>query len=61
MEKNENVEYKMNGKTIIDKDLGVYFTNDLKYHHHICKITATANSRLGVARNTFIELRKFAF
>ena len=63
--KNENVGYKMNGKTIsediIVKDLGVYFTNDLKFHHHICKITATANSRLGVIRNTFHRIEKVGF
>ena len=46
----------MNGKTIsediIVKDLGVYFTNDLKFHQHICKIIATgSNSRLEVIRN----------
>ena len=54
---NENASYFMNEELIsMDdsiKDLGVNFNNDMKFHNHICKITATARSRLAVIRRTF--------
>ena len=57
--------YYMDGRVVSEdthiKDLGVNFQNNLKFDEHICNICATANSRLGIIRNTFhrIELDGF--
>ena len=47
-------------ETVI-RDLGVLFQDDLKFGEHIHKMTAKANSKLGVIRNTFHELNKENF
>ena len=35
------------------KDLGIIFQDNLSFDEHISKITSTANSRLGIIKNTF--------
>ena len=43
------------------KDLGITFQGNLKFDEHISSITSTANSRLGIIKNTFhyIDLAGF--
>ena len=48
-------------ETVIRDDLGVLFQDDLKLAEHIHNMTAAANSKLGVIRNTFFELNKENF
>ena len=63
--RNANILYYMDGKAVDNdsciKDLGVTFQNSLKFDNHINKICATANSRLGIIRNTFHSIDKDGF
>ena len=43
------------------KDLGITFQDTLTFDEHISKITSTANSRLGIIRNTFHIIDKEGF
>ena len=43
------------------KDLGITFQDTLTFDEHISKITSTANSRLGIIRNTFHIFDKEGF
>ena len=43
------------------KDLGILFQDNLKFSEHINKIVSSANSRLGIIRNTFHELSEHNF
>ena len=40
-----------------ERDLGVLFTNNLKFSHHISAIVRKANSMTGMAKRTFNFLR----
>ena len=40
-------------QTTSEKDLGILITNDLKFHTHITKAAAKANSILGQLKRTF--------
>ena len=57
---NVNVPYTMNNNILSTgasiKDLGVTFVDNLSFDDHISKITSTANSRLGIIRNTFHQI-----
>ena len=63
--KNINVDYSMNSNAITSnhciRDLGILFQDDLKFSEHINKIVSSANSRLGIIRNTFHELSEHNF
>ena len=62
---NEGYLYYMDGSVLSEdssiKDLGVIFQDDLKFDEHISKICATANSRLGLIRNTFHSIDRDGF
>ena len=49
--------YMMNDISVLSdssiKDQGITFQDTLTFDEHISKITSTANSRLGIIRNTF--------
>lgn len=63
--KNTSVEYSMDGVAVnsddIIKDLGVQFQDTLSFDVHISKICNTANSRLGIIKNTFHCISKDGF
>ena len=54
---NPNNYYMINDISVLSgssiKDLGITFQDTLTFDEHISKITSTANSRLGIIRNTF--------
>ena len=54
---NQKNDYMMNNISVLSdssiKDLGITFQDTLTFDEHISKITPTANSRLGIIRNTF--------
>ena len=54
---NPKNDYMMNDISVLSdssiKDLGITFQDTLTFDEHISKITSTANSRLGIIRNTF--------
>ena len=54
---NQKNYYMMNDISVLSdfsiKDLGITFQDTLTFDEHISKITSTANSRLGIKRNTF--------
>ena len=62
---NPNNDYMMNDISVLSdssiKDLDITFQDTLSFDEHISKITSTANSRLGIIRNTFhiIEMKGF--
>jgi len=62
---NTHISYKLGDKDIssnnLIKDLGVIFQDDLSFKEHINKIVASANSKLGIIRNTFHEITKDNF
>ena len=43
------------------KDLGITFQDNLRFDEHISKITSTANSRLGIIKNTFHSIDEKGF
>ena len=45
----------------MEKDLGVYISNDLKAEHHISKCILKANSKLGMIRRTFTKITETIF
>ena len=59
---NPSNNYVMNDITLPTsssiKDLGITFRDDLSFDEHISKITSTANSRLGIIKNTFHVIDK---
>ena len=52
-----NFNYSMNNqvleKSLIEKDLGILISSDLKWDNHISKITNKANSMLAMIKNSF--------
>jgi len=62
---NNKHNYIMDGLLLSDdnciKDLGVNFSNNLKFDEHVYKISATANSRLGIIKNTFHRIERDGF
>lgn len=54
---NFNFNYSMNDqaleKSLIEKDLGILISSDLKWDNHISKITNKANSMLAMIKNSF--------
>ena len=61
----ENTFYNMNGNilknTECEKDLGVFFDNELNFEHHINKVINKANSILGITKRTFAWMDKTTF
>ena len=57
---NPNHQYILNNTTLescnIEKDLGVTFDNNLKFTTHVNNITAKANSRLAIIRQTMHDI-----
>lgn len=43
------------------KDLGITFTGSLSFDKHIYNITSTANSRIGIVKNTFHRIKPVGF
>jgi len=62
---NTCLEYVMDSSVLtrVDniKDLGVTFSNTLSFEQHICNITATSNSRIGIIKNTFHRIKPEGF
>ena len=60
--RNQQADYQLNGKTLQkstqEKDLGIEVSSNLKFSAHIAKISAKANSRLGIIKRTFPDLRE---
>ena len=54
---NPKNDYIMNDISMLSdssiNDLGITFQDNLTFDEHISKTTSTANSRLGIIRNTF--------
>ena len=54
---NEHQKYLFNGntleETVLEKDLGVYVTPNLKSEAHVAKVAAKANSMVGRIKRTF--------
>ena len=59
------LNYMMNDISVLSessiKDLGITFQDTLTFDEHTSKITSTANSRLGIIRNTFHIIDKEGF
>ena len=59
---NQQADYQLNGsrleKSTEEKDLGMWVSDDLKSSVHVAKVTAKANSRLGIIRRNFSVLTK---
>ncbi|XP_065658033.1 uncharacterized protein LOC136082550 [Hydra vulgaris] len=45
-------------ETSLERDLGVYITNDLKWEHHIEYIVNKANTKLGLTKHAFNYINK---
>ena len=62
---NPKNDYMMNDISVLSdssiKDLGIPFQDTLIFDEHISKISSTANSRLGIIRNTFHIIDKEGF
>ena len=62
---NPKNDYMMNDISVLSdssiKDLDITFQDTLTFDEHISKITSTANSRLGIIRNTFHIIDKEGF
>ncbi|KAK3872040.1 hypothetical protein Pcinc_022859 [Petrolisthes cinctipes] len=60
--KNLGTNYQLNdtvlAKSTVETDLGVYISVDLKPSTHTSKVTAKANSRLGIIKRSFTFLNK---
>ncbi len=54
---NPKLEYIMNNtilsETTIEKDLGIYISNNLEWGHHINTAVGKANNKLGLIKNSF--------
>ena len=40
-------------KTSVEKDLGIYVSDDLEWHHHVNIAIGNANRKLGLIKNSF--------
>ncbi len=62
---NIDTQYFMNNMLLAAddsiKDLGVLFQSNLKFDQHIHTITASANGRIGIIRNTFHKIDCYGF
>ena len=62
---NPNNDYMINAISVLSdssiKDLGITFQDTLTFDEHISKIASTANSRLGIIRNTLHIIDKEGF
>jgi hypothetical protein len=58
--RNSHVKYYMKGsvlqETTEEKDLGVWFSNDLKFSTHVAKSVSKANQVLGLIRRSFTHI-----
>ena len=56
----DEYSYFMNGQPLptvnVEKDLGVYVDNQLKFHHHTAAVIARANYILPIVNNSFVNL-----
>ena len=54
---NQKTDYVLNNKTLnkttLEKDLGVFVSNDLKPSQHVAKVTARANGIIGLVKKNF--------
>ena len=61
---NPKHEYRMNNsllsETTIEKDLGIYISNNLEWDHHINTAVGKANKKLGLIKNSFDYLDETA-
>ena len=56
----DEYSYFMNGQPLptvnVEKDLGVYVDNQLKFHHHTAAVIAKANRILAIINKSFVNL-----